>query len=145
MLLKEILKNKGAVVRCISPESTLDEAVAELVRHNIGALLVGDVGRSIQGIITERDMLRTQNAHRETFGKLRVAEVMSKNLITASPEDHIETAMGLMTEHRIRHLPILCEGQLCGIVSIGDIVKAQHSELERENNAMRSYIQGESI
>ncbi|MCI0493264.1 MAG: CBS domain-containing protein [Planctomycetes bacterium] len=145
MLLKEILKDKGTVVRCISPEFTLDEAVAELVCHNIGALLVGDVGRSIQGIITERDMLRTQNAHRETFGKLRVAEVMSKNLITASPEDHIETAMGLMTEHRIRHLPILCEGQLCGIVSIGDIVKAQHSELERENNAMRSYIQGESI
>ena len=94
------------------------------------------------GIITERDVLRIQVSREEPLEMVRVVDVLSRQLVTARPEDHIIFAMLLMTRHEIRHLPIFeCE-KLCGLVSIGDIVKAHHDELESENYFMRSYIRG---
>jgi CBS domain-containing protein len=95
------------------------------------------------GIITGRDILRAHAARRAPLDELLVAAVMSQHLITAAPADGIERAMWLMNNHRVRHLPILLDNELYGIVSIGDIVKAQHDQLAMENHYMRSYIQGE--
>jgi CBS domain-containing protein len=148
MRLQDILSRKGAGVCMIAPEATADDAVAELVRYNIGSLMVcqfGDDGqpRVVLGIITERDILRAQAAHRAPLEALLVANVMTTELVTARPSDSVEEAMRLMTEHRVRHLPIIADGQLAGMVSIGDIIKAQFDELVAENFYMRSYIQGE--
>jgi CBS domain-containing protein len=146
MLLKEIVHGKGMQVHAIGPEATLDDVVGELVRYNIGSLLVrgGETADgAILGIITERDILRAQAAHRAPLERLRVANVMSTELITAMPDDDILAAMLLMTTHRVRHLPVMSAGELFGIVSIGDIVKAHHDQLELENHHRRSYIHGE--
>ena len=148
MLLQDILNRKGSDVRMIGPEATADDAVAELVRHNIGSLMVcqfADDGQPlvVLGIITERDILRAQAAHKAPLESLLVANVMTTDLVTAQPSDGVEQAIRLMTEHRVRHLPIVADGQLVGVVSIGDIIKAQFDALVAENFYMRSYIQGE--
>lgn len=148
MNLHDILLAKGTEVHTISPAAMLDDVVRELVRNNIGSLVVCETARMgaqtcMIGIITERDILRAQAAHEAPLEQLRVASVMTSHLITAAPDDPIEHAMRLMTEHRVRHLPVVQDGRLCGLVSIGDIVKAHHDLLEMENYYMRSYIRGE--
>lgn len=143
MLLRGILEQKGKEVHTISANASADDAVTELVRFNIGSLLIRETpGGPILGIITERDILRAQAAHGAPLEQLRVAACMSRELITAQPDDDIMVAMRLMTTHRVRHLPVVHGEELYGVVSIGDIVKAHHDELEMENYHMRSYIQG---
>ncbi|GAF90592.1 unnamed protein product [marine sediment metagenome] len=148
MHLHEILRSKGTDIHIIGPEASLDDVVQELVRHNIGSLIVCEstskgMDTQLIGIITERDILRAQATHKAPLELLRVASAMSEELVTATPDDSINVAMKRMTEHRIRHLPIVCEGRLHGIISIGDVVKAHHDQLELENHFMKSYIQGE--
>jgi CBS domain-containing protein len=94
------------------------------------------------GIITERDILRACAARRGPLESTRVSDVMTTNVVTGSPCDSVEDTMGLMTEHRIRHLPVLENDKLVGIVSIGDIVKAQHDALTMENHYLKSYLHG---
>ena len=143
MLLKDLLEKKSKDVHTISSNASADDVVTELVRFNIGSLLVRDSPRGpILGIITERDILRALAAHGAPLEQLRVGMCMSRDLIVAQPEDDIIVAMRLMTMHRIRHVPVFHRGRLYGIVSIGDIVKAHHDELEMENYLMQSYIQG---
>jgi CBS domain-containing protein len=143
MLLKDLLGTKSKDIHTISSTASADEVVTKLVRHNIGSLLVRDSpGGPILGIITERDILRALAAGTAPLEQLKVAACMTCDLITAQPEDDTTVAMGLMTTHRVRHLPVVEGGQLHGIVSIGDIVKAHHDELEKENHLMLSYIQG---
>lgn len=144
MLLQDILNTKGSDVHTIRPDATLDDVVNELVRHNIGSLVVcepssGGEPRMV-GIITERDILRACKDHKVPLG-VKVAEAMTTNLETATPADSVARVMGLMTERRIRHLPVLCEGRLCGIISIGDLVKAQHDQMAMENYYLKNYIQ----
>jgi CBS domain-containing protein len=113
------------------------------VRFNIGSLLVRESQSGpILGIITERDILKAQAAHRAPLEQLRVVTFMTRELITAQPDDDTTVAMRLMTTHRVRHLPVVNGETLFGLVSIGDIVKVHHDELEMENHHMRSYIQG---
>ena len=143
MQLKEILQNKGREVQTIAASASCDDVVSTLVRFNIGSLLVHESpGGPIVGVVTERDILRALAERRSTLDQLRVAAVMTTNLIVAQAENDILEAMRLMTTHRIRHLPVMDGQQLFGIVSIGDIVKAQHDRLEMENHQMLSYIQG---
>jgi CBS domain-containing protein len=143
MLLKDVLGTKSKDIHTISSNASADEVVTKLVRFNIGSLLVRDSPRGpILGIVTERDILRALAAGPTPLEQLRVAACMSCDLITAQPDDDITVAMRLMTTHRVRHLPVLHRDQLHGIVSIGDIVKAHHDELEKENNLMLNYIQG---
>jgi CBS domain-containing protein len=143
MRLKEVLERKGKDVRSIPSQATCAEVVAVLVEHNIGSLLVREEpGSPVLGIITERDILRAHANHNLTLDQLTVATVMSSKLVTAKPDDDLQEAMRLMTDHRIRHLPVMLADELCGLVSIGDIVKANHDELVRENHDMRNYIQG---
>ena len=146
MTLQEILSVKGNVVYTVTPEATLGEAVRTLTEHNIGALLVCQQdpieGEQLAGIITERDLLHCLAAGKCDLGATRVAEVMTATLITASLADTVETIMGVMTDRRIRHVPVIAGGRLVGMVSIGDLIKAQHDNMAVENRFMRDYIQG---
>ena len=139
--VRDILKVKGSRVHTIGPHATVLEAAALMNEHKIGSLVVMS-DEQVIGIITERDILKAHAANRVPLGELPLARFMTGKLVTANPDDDITVAMGLMTEHRIRHLPVVEAGQLFGLVSIGDVVKAQHDELIMENHHMRSYIQG---
>ena len=147
MDLQEILRRKGSKVHSISPDATLDEVVHKLVENNCGSLIVcepthdGDAAGTLVGIITERDILRSCATHTGSLRDLTVRNVMSHELMTGTPDDSIEETMGLMTERRIRHLPILVDGRLAGMISIGDLVKAHYDEVTMENHYLKSYIQ----
>jgi len=143
MTLEEILRNKGSDVFTITPDATLDDVVQSLVARNCGSLVVcEDDGRcTMVGIITERDILRACAAHRGALETVRVREIMTGQLVTAGQGDEVEAVMGVMTRQRIRHLPVMEEGRLVGLVSIGDIVKAQHDRLTMENHYLKEYIQ----
>ncbi len=147
MKLQDILADKGYTVYSIAPRATLAEAAQTLVEHKVGSLLVFQEGDAAEerpaGIITERDILYSCAADNLPLETTRVADIMTAELITGSPDDAVESVMGLMTSKRIRHLPVLSEGKLVGIVSIGDIVKAQHSRLAMENRFMKDYIRGD--
>jgi CBS domain-containing protein len=152
MFVQDILAAKGTDVLTIGPDATLEDVVQKLVQYNCGSLLVcqqGDAGDEPQvvGIITERDILRACAARRAPLDQLRVLAVMTdrSRLVTGSPRDDLEHTMGQMTEHRVRHLPILDEGRLCGLISIGDVVKAQHQQMAMENHYMKAYIQEGSM
>src|SRR5687768_8933904 len=140
MLLSEILGAKGRTVHTCSPDDSLADVVDLMVGHNIGSLVVLS-GDEMIGIITERDILRTSAATRGPLDFVQVHEKMTRCPIVASPRDDLTDVMGVMTERRIRHLPVVERGQLIGIISIGDLVKAQHDELSRENHYLKSYIQ----
>ncbi len=146
MTLGEILRVKGSTVYTISPDVSLEEATRELIRHNIGALVVCErdleAGERLLGIISERDVARACASGRGSLATIRVAEVMTAELHTGSPQDTVEATMGLMTKSRVRHLPILSGGRLVGIVSIGDVVKSQIEQLAVENQFMKHYITG---
>jgi len=140
MILREILRTKGSAVYTIDPSATLAEVVHRLVENNVGSLVVCENGVMV-GIITERDILRACAANGGTLNQKHVPDAMSTDIATGSPEDSIADTMGLMTDRRIRHLPILEDGKLSGMISIGDVVKAQHDHLEVENNMLKDYIQ----
>jgi CBS domain-containing protein len=143
MTLQDILLTKGNVVYSISPDATLDEASKELVHRHVGALVVcadASDGHRLVGILSERDLLYAQAANRGPFSQIKVSEFMTEDVVTGTPDDSIEQVMGLMTTKRIRHLPVLFEGKLIGIVSIGDIVKAEMYRLSMENRFMKDYI-----
>ncbi|MGA2253569.1 MAG: CBS domain-containing protein [Thermoguttaceae bacterium] len=145
MRLQDILAVKGTTVFTTSPEVSLAEAVRQMVEHNIGSMLVCQrdltLGERLVGIVTERDMLRFFAAGKCDLTQIRVAEVMTVKLITAKPTDSVADLMGVMTTHRIRHVPIMSGERLVGMVSIGDLLKAQHDHLVAENQFMRDYIQ----
>jgi len=145
MTLQEILRVKGSTVHTIGPEATLDDAARTLVQHRVGSLLVCDrdlsEGEQLVGIITERDLLYCSAERQCLLCEVKVSEVMTTELVTGNPDDPVESAMGVMTARRIRHLPVLSEGRLVGLISIGDVVKAQHDQLALENRFMKDYIQ----
>ena len=140
MYLREILQAKGSVVHTIDPNDSLEDVVQTLVRHNVGSLVVRDAQGDMVGIVTERDILRACASHKAALAQLRVADAMTRNVVVGSPQDSIEDTMGLMTDRRIRHLPILEDGDLVGLISIGDVVKTQHDRLTMENHYLKSYL-----
>ena len=140
MLLRDILKAKGNKVFTVSADATLSEVVRELVRHNIGSLVVFN-GDELVGIITERDILRTMADLADRLDDVAIKSRMTTHVLSGSPDDEVSKTMGLMTEKRIRHLPIVEDGRLAGMVSIGDVVKAQHDRLTMENQYLINYIQ----
>ncbi len=146
MALREILQSKGSQVYKIEPDATLDDAVHRLVKHNVGSLVVCDSMADAEcppmiGIITERDILRTCAAKRGSLNEIVVSEVMSFPVTTSGPDESVSHAMNLLTQRRIRHLPVEKDGDLCGMISIGDLVKAHSGQLSLENHFLKSYIQ----
>ena len=145
MRLQDILAVKGTTVFTTSPDVSLAEAVRQMIEQNVGSMIVCrrdlTIGEILVGIVTERDMLRCFAAGKCDLNQLKVADVMTTKLITAKPTDSVADLMGVMTTHRIRHVPILSGERLVGMVSIGDLLKAQHDHLMVENQFMRDYIQ----
>jgi len=141
MKVRDLLQAKGAAVMTIHPEATLYEALAALVHHRIGSLVVTNDAGKVTGIITERDLLRECVAHGEQIKDIKIREVMTTHLIIGIPDDDVGYVMGIMTHNRIRHLPIMEGQRLEGLISIGDVVKAQLEETEFENRYLKDYIQ----
>jgi CBS domain-containing protein len=140
MTIQAILAGKGRDVATIAPEATLADAVSKLGEKRIGALPVVDVGR-VLGVISERDVIYCLRDRGADVLQWPVSKVMTAPAITVEPATPILTALAMMTERRIRHLPVLDRGELAGIVSIGDLVKHRIERIEDEADAMRAYIQ----
>jgi CBS domain-containing protein len=146
MTLQDILRVKGSTVFTIAPTATLGQVVQKLVHNRCGSLVISDTSGGkpkMVGIITERDILRACSERRGSLDDLMVTEYMTheKDLLTGTPSNSVEHIMGIMTDHRIRHLPVLDGDELAGIISIGDVVKAQHHQILMENHYLKSYIQ----
>ena len=143
MNVQSIIANKGSEVATVAQVASLHEAIGLLGELKIGALVVSGDGRAIEGIISERDIVRTAAAAGAAALDGSVGSVMSTDVVTCSAGDGVDRLMTLMTERRIRHLPVVDDGgHLTGIVSIGDVVKARLTELEQENRALSDYISG---
>ena len=140
MTIQAILAGKGHEVATIGPDATLSEAVARLGERRIGALPVVENDQVI-GIISERDVIYCLRDRGADVLQWPVSRVMTAPAITAEPTMSVMTAMAMMTQRRIRHLPVLQRGELAGIVSIGDLVKHRMERIEEEADAMRAYIQ----
>ena len=141
MRVYEILQRKGDAVYTISPTASLLDAVEQMVNLNCGSLLVTGEG-AILGIITERLILTAIDGEKQNLKNLLVCDFMNRNLITGSPTDDVSEIMGMMTTHRVRHLPIIDNGRLAGMISDGDVVKAQFDLMAVENHYLKVYIQG---
>lgn len=143
MKVRDILKDKGTEVATIGAEKTICDAVKILVEKNIGSLLVLDEKGSIAGIITERDVLKQCNQSLGSFKEKKIKDVMTKNLIVASPDDDLDYVENIMTQNRVRHLPIILNKKLEGIISIGDLVNVLRGECKVQNRYLKAYISGE--
>ena len=140
MHVQVILKNKGNDVATIAPDDTVEAASRRLADRRIGALVVSRDGLRPDGMLSERDIARGVAVYGPKIGSMHVAEVMSMDVVTCAPDDDIAAIMTVMTARRIRHLPVMANGRMCGIVSIGDAVKARLEEIEHEAAALREYI-----
>ncbi len=143
MNVQSILSVKGTEVATIEPGASLGDVVAMLDDRGFGALVVSSDGVTIDGIVSERDIVRALAADREGALASAVSTCMSSEVFTCTPSDSIDSLMSMMTERRIRHLPAVdANGQLNGMISIGDVVKFRLGELERLNDQLHDYIQG---
>ena len=140
MKISDVMRTKGSAVVTVSPRETVETLLNLLAQHNIGAVVVSADGREVSGIVSERDVVRRlQSAGTDALG-LPVSDLMTSQVVTCQPDDDLAETAGSMTEHRIRHLPVLVDGQLVGIVSIGDIVNHRLKEMEAEQAALKEYI-----
>ena len=140
MTIAAVLKHKGSGIETITAEASLFDVVRRLGEKRIGALPVVDEGR-IVGIVSERDVIYCLREHGREALDWPVGRVMSSPAITVDSETHVLDALALITERRIRHLPVIDDGEIRGIVSIGDLVKHRMDQIEAEAEAMRVYIQ----
>ncbi|TWP38644.1 CBS domain-containing protein [Leekyejoonella antrihumi] len=141
MRLNEILRSKGGQVVTITPDAAISELVDLFARHNIGAAIVSQDGSAIDGIVSERDVVRSLRAGTDVLQN-RVDTIMTSTVFSAKPTDTVDELARVMTEHRIRHVPVLEGDRIAGIVSIGDVVKSRIGELEFERNQLEGYIAG---
>jgi CBS domain-containing protein len=143
MNVQTILSTKGTEVATITPSATLRQATDQLRELGFGALVVSSDGAALDGILSERDIVRTLADHGAGALELTVESAMSADVFTCHPGDSIDSLMSMMTDRRIRHLPVLtASGGIGGMISIGDVVKYRLIELERENDQLHDYIQG---
>lgn len=139
MRIAGILQGKGDAVASVAPGASVQDIVGELTTRRIGALLVLD-GESVVGVVSERDVVRGLAGHQGDVLGLQARDIMTSPVIMIGPDDSVAGAMELMTDRRIRHLPVVESGRLVGLVSIGDLVKARIEEAEREALALKDYI-----
>ena len=142
MKLKDILKVKGSKVWTIKANQAIQEALTILIKQKIGALLVLDSKDRIVGIISERDIVRGCYEQGKELLSLLVEQFMTKDVVIGSPEDETNYIMGVMTQKRVRHIPVVAEGKLQGIVSIGDVVKSEIEDSKYEIHYLKEYIYG---
>jgi CBS domain-containing protein len=139
MKVLDILRVKGSSVVTVPPNTTLLTLVHRLKLERVGAIVVSQDGKTVDGIISERDVAWGLAEHGADLLNLRVADLMTKSVLTCSPDDTITSIARIMTERRLRHLPVLLKGELVGVVSIGDVVKHRLDEMQLEANVLRDY------
>ena len=143
MLVQQILQGKAdGTVITVTPDIPVSEAAAELSQHRIGALIVTDQDGAVVGVLSERDIVRTLGQRGPDCLKDNVGEMMTRELVCASRQDTMESVLQRMTDGRFRHMPVLEDNKLIGVVTIGDVVKARLSELAMENESMQGMIMG---
>ena len=141
MTVKAILSAKGGNVFTIEPTATVGAAAKFLAVRRIGALVVTGPEQRVVGIVSERDIVHVIAARGEHALEVPLTEIMTRKVVTCAPSDTISSIMELMTAGKFRHVPVVEQGRLTGIISIGDVVKHRLMEMEREQNALRDYIQ----
>lgn len=137
----DIIELKGSTAHCVGPHDTVYTAIEKMVKHNIGALVVVE-NDSLVGVITERDYLRRIAVEGRTSKTTPVAAIMTARPTTVAPDTTVQECMHIMTERRLRHLPVISNGRLAGIVSIGDVVKSMITEQADHIEHLTEYIQG---
>lgn len=140
MKVEELLRSKGATVVTVRPHETIDALVHRFKLEKIGAVVVSSDGNAIEGMISERDVVRGLAEHGTALLTRRVSDEMTPNVVTCALDDTVKDVMRMMTLHRIRHLPVAKDGKLAGIISIGDVVKSRLDDMEMEANVLRDYI-----
>ncbi len=141
MQIADVLRNKGSTVATISPDAAVRELLAGLAEHNIGAMVVAD-SDGVHGIASERDVARQLHRCGAALLDRPVSQIMTALVATCTPSDQVDDLSVLMTEKRVRHIPVLEGGRLAGIVSIGDVVKTRMEELHNEREQLHAYITG---
>lgn len=144
MKVQAMLSHKGKKVVTARPDATIATAIGMLKLEGIGALVVSEDGTQVQGILSERDIVRGLVQHGPGLLQMHVSDLMTSEVKTCAPDANIKDVMLEMTRSRIRHLPVVEDGMLTGIISIGDVVKNRLEELETETSVLRDYIVGRS-
>jgi CBS domain-containing protein len=139
MRIADVLKTKGAAVSTITPDMTISELLATLVARNVGAMVVVS-SAGLVGIVSERDVVRKLHEHGAGLLELPVSDIMTTRVITCAPADSVDSLSGVMTTNRVRHVPVMEDGRLVGIVSIGDVVKTRMEELQVQHEQLEAYI-----
>jgi CBS domain-containing protein len=134
--VETILRRKGTDVATIEPDASIRRAADWLRVKNIGALVVTS-GKAVLGLISEREIVHAFSRYGETAASMHVKEIMRRGVITVSPDESVTRVMQLMTRHRVRHMPVVLDGKIAGIISIGDVVKRRLEDLECETNVLR--------
>lgn len=141
MRISDLLRAKGSNVATVDPKKTVSDLIAGLAEHNVGAMVVVDDGRVI-GIVSERDVVRKLHKNGAAVLNAPVSAIMTTDVVSCVPSDHVDTLAEVMTARRVRHMPVMLEGELIGIVSIGDVVKSRINELESDREQLQTYIAG---
>lgn len=139
MLVTEILKGKGDLVFTVSPAESIQSAAEQLLERRVGAVVVLD-GEAVAGILSERDVVQVVAREGPSALQNPVSCCMTREVHTAAPNESVDALLARMTDRRVRHLPVVRDGRLCGIVSIGDLVKSKIEEVEAESRGLRQYI-----
>jgi CBS domain-containing protein len=142
MRITDVLRGKGTAVITVTPQQPVTDLLDLLAKHGVGALVVSSDGVTVEGIVSERDVVRRLQRDGAKMLERPVREIMTSDVHTAAPDVSLEDLMRLMTERRFRHVPVLVDGKLAGIVSIGDVVKRRIDELQAERDALTAYITG---
>jgi CBS domain-containing protein len=140
MRVHDVLRRKGTDVVTVRPETTVRELLDMLAEHRIGALVVSTDGKSVDGIVSERDIVLRLHDRGPEILDAQVSEIMTSDVSTCRPDELLENLMALMTNQRFRHVPVVADGALVGIISIGDVVKHRMDELQAERDQLVGYI-----
>ncbi len=140
MKIRDILRAKGSAVATARPDASVRELLGLLAEHNIGAVVVSPDGVGIAGIVSERDVVRRMHERGAAVLDAPVSSIMTSEVRTCALDDNVDGLRQIMTQYRFRHLPVVADGQLVGIVSIGDVVKSTIDELETEREHLVGYI-----
>lgn len=141
MRISDVIRRKGHQVVTARPDHNVTELLALLAEHHIGAVVVSSDGSTVEGIVSERDIVRHLHLRGAATLELRVSQIMTAEVTTCGPDDGVELLMRLMTDQRVRHIPVVVDGTLHGIVSIGDVVKHRIDELQVERDQLVGYLQ----
>ncbi|MCC8430537.1 CBS domain-containing protein [Reyranella aquatilis] len=140
MFVSDILSRKGGLVFTVTPGTTVGQIAQQLSTRRIGSVLVLDADSAVAGIVSERDLVQAFAGHGAAALAFEAQAVMTREVVTCDPDDSIDEIMEIMTRGRFRHLPVVRHGELLGLISIGDVVKARLEEARHETEALRAYI-----